>query len=90
LLVGRLGLSLRDAKALDSETIEAVIKHGLEDVKEDWKRFRWLATILVNVSGKSVKRNIQDTDLLRFEDEKKENGFAEFYKSVIDGPRRNE
>lgn len=88
--MGRLGLSLRDAKALDSETIEAVIKHGLEDVKEDWKRFRWLATILVNVSGKSVKRNIQDTDLLRFEDEKKENGFAEFYKSVTDGPRRNE
>jgi len=89
--VGRLGLSLRDAKALDNKTIEAVIKHGLEDVKEDWKRFRWLATILVNVSGKSVKRNIQDTDLLRFEDEKKENGFAEFYKNVTNAPtRRNE
>lgn len=86
--MGRLGLSLSDAKALDSEALEAVIKHGLEDVKEDWKRFRWLATILVNVSGKSVKRNIQDTDLLRFEDEKKDNGFAEFYKNVTNG--RNE
>lgn len=87
--MGRLGLSLSDAKALDSKTLEAVIKHGLEDVKEDWKRFRWLATILVNVSGKSVKRNIKDVELLRFEDEKKDNGFAEFYKSVTDGPRRD-
>jgi len=80
--VGRLGLALSDAKRLDSKTLEAVIKHGLEDVKEDWKRFRWLATILVNVSGKSVKRNIKDVELLRFEDEKKDNGFADFYKSV--------
>ena len=80
--MGRLGLSLSDAKALDNKTIEAAIKHGLEDVKEDWKRFRWLATILVNVSGKSVKRNIKDVELLRFEDEKKDNGFADFYKSV--------
>jgi hypothetical protein len=85
LLVGRLGISLSDAKRFDKDLLEAVIKHGVDNVKEDWKRTRWLATVLVNVSGKSVKRNIKDTELLRFDDEKKNNGFEDFYKSVTNG-----
>jgi len=90
LLVGRLGIALSDAKRLDKDLLEAVIKHGLDDVKEGWKQIRWLATILVNVSGKSVKRNIKDTELLRFEDERKDNGFADFYKNVTDGSTRRD
>ena len=90
MLVGRLGIALSDAKRFDKDLLEAVIKHGLDDVKEGWKQIRWLATILVNVSGKSVKRNIKDTELLRFEDEKKDNGFVDFYKNVTDGSTRRD
>jgi hypothetical protein len=80
--VGRLGLSRRDALALSKEEYEAVIKHGLEKEKEEWKRTRWLATVLVNVSGKSVKKSVKETDLLRFPDERKGNGFADFVRAA--------
>ena len=80
--MGRLGLSRRDALALSKEEYEAVIKHGLEKEKEEWKRTRWLATVLVNVSGKSVKKSVKETDLLRFPDERKGNGFADFVRSA--------
>ena len=88
--MGRLGLSRRDALALSKEEYEAVIKHGLEKEKEDWKRARWLAAVLVNVSGKSVKKVVKDTDLLRFPDERKGNGFADFVRAAHDGERRKE
>jgi hypothetical protein len=80
--VGRLGVSRRDALALSKEEYEAVIKHGLEKEKEEWKRTRWLATVLVNVSGKSVKKSVKETDLLRFPDERKGNGFADFVRAA--------
>ena len=80
--MGRLGLSRRDALALSKEEYEAVIKHGLEKEKEEWKRTRWLATVLVNVSGKSVKKSVKETDLLRFPDERKGNGFADFVRAA--------
>jgi hypothetical protein len=80
--VGRLGLSRRDALALSKEEYEAVIKHGLDKEKEEWKRTRWLATVLVNVSGKSVKKSVKETDLLRFPDERKGNGFADFVRAA--------
>ena len=80
--MGRLGLSRRDALALSKQEYEAVIKHGLEKEKEEWKRTRWLATVLVNVSGKSVKKSVKETDLLRFPDERKGNGFADFVRAA--------
>lgn len=80
--MGRLGLSRRDALALSKEEYEAVIKHGLDKEKEEWKRTRWLATVLVNVSGKSVKKSVKETDLLRFPDERKGNGFADFVRAA--------
>ena len=80
--MGRLGVSRRDALALSKEEYEAVIKHGLEKEKEEWKRTRWLATVLVNVSGKSVKKSVKETDLLRFPDERKGNGFADFVRAA--------
>ena len=76
--MGRLGLSRRDALELSRYEYEAVVKHGLEKEKEEWKRARWLATVLVNVSGKTVKKAVKETDLLRFPEEKRGNGFAEF------------
>jgi hypothetical protein len=57
------------------------MRHGIEAEKEKWKRTRWLAAVLVNVSGKSVKRVVQETDLLRFEDEKKESSLRALLNS---------
>ena len=88
--MGRLGLSRRDALALSKEEYEAVIKHGLDKEKEEWKRTRWLAAVLVNVSGKTVKKQIRETDLLRFHDETKGNGFADFVRAAHNGARRTE
>lgn len=88
--MGRLGLSRLDALALSKDEYEAVVRHGLDKEKEDWKRARWLAAVLVNISGKSVKKLVKDTDLLRFPDEKKSNGFAEFLRAATDGERRKE
>ena len=85
--MGRLGVSRRDALALSKEEYEAVIKHGLEKEKEDWKRTRWLAAVLVNVSGKTVKKQIRETDLLRFHDETKGNGFADFVRAAHNGEK---
>jgi hypothetical protein len=45
--------------------------HAVEAEKEDWKRTRWLAAVLVNISGKSTKKVVSETDLLKFEDEQK-------------------
>lgn len=90
LLIGRLGLSKADALTLTGPQIASVVKHGVEREREEWKRTRWLATILVNVSGKTVKRNVTEKDLLRFPDETKNNGFSEFLKAAQDGARHTE
>jgi hypothetical protein len=45
--------------------------HAVEAEKDDWKRTRWLAAVLVNISGKSTKKVVKETDLLKFEDEQK-------------------
>lgn len=85
--MGRIGISRRDALALSKEEYEAVVKHGLDKEKEDWKRTRWLAAVLVNVSGKTVKRNVTETDLLRFPEERKGNGFADFVRAAHNGEK---
>ena len=88
--MGRLGVSRRDALELGKEEYAAVMKHGLDKEKEEWKRTRWLAAVLVNISGKSVKKVVKDTDLLRFPEERKGNGFAEFLRAAHNGQRRKE
>jgi hypothetical protein len=51
--------------------LNAVLHHAVEAEKDDWKRTRWLAAVLVNISGKSIKKVVKETDLLKFEDEQK-------------------
>ena len=88
MLVGRLGINPSEAKKLTRDELDAVVKYGTERLKDDWKRTRWLAAVLVNVSGKTVKKQIKETDLLRFQDERKGNGFADFVKSIESGRRK--
>ena len=64
------------------------MRHGLEKEKDNWKRQRWLAAVLVNVSGKTVKKVVTETDLLKFEDEKKESSLRALLRSY--GERRNQ
>jgi hypothetical protein len=51
--------------------LNAVLHHAVEAEKDEWKRTRWLAAVLVNISGKSIKKVVKETDLLKFEDEQK-------------------
>ncbi len=79
--MGRLGIAPSEAKTLTLEQLEAVFKHALEREKDEWRRQRWLAAVLVNISGKSVKKAILETDLLAFEDEKKESSLRALLRS---------
>jgi hypothetical protein len=79
--VGRLGIAPGEAKTLTLEQLEAVFRHALEREKDEWRRQRWLAAVLVNISGKSVKKAILETDLLAFEDEKKESSLRALLRS---------
>lgn len=47
------------------------MKAAVAKEKDEWKRLRWLATVIVNIEGKSTKKMVQETDLLRFDDEQK-------------------
>jgi hypothetical protein len=50
-----------------AETAKFYFKRKAEEEKTQWKQTRWLAMWIVNVSGKSVKRNIKETELgIRF------------------------
>ena len=69
--MGRLGLAPSEAKSLTHAQLNAVLHHAVEAEKDDWKRTRWLAAVLVNISGKSIKKVVKETDLLKFEDEQK-------------------
>lgn len=89
-LMGRLGISKGDALTLTRDQMDAVVKHGLDGYIDQWKQTRWLATVLVNVSGKSVKRTVTEQELMRFESEKKTNGFSEFLKAAQHGARHTE
>lgn len=64
------------------------MKYGVEREKDAWKRQRWLAAVLVNISGKSVKKVVTETDLLKFDDEKKESSLRALLRSY--GERRNQ
>jgi hypothetical protein len=86
--VGRLGLAPSEAKTLTKDQLEAVVKHGVEREKDEWRRSRWLAAVIVNMSGKSTKKVVTETDLLKFEDEKKESSLRALLRSY--GERRNQ
>ena len=86
--MGRLGLAPSEAKTLTKDQLEAVVKHGVEREKDKWRRSRWLAAVIVNISGKSTKKVVTETDLLKFEDEKKESSLRALLRSY--GERRNQ
>ncbi len=86
--MGRLGLAPSEAKTLTKDQLEAVIKHGVEREKDEWRRSRWLAAVIVNISGKSTKKVVTETDLLKFEDENKESSLRALLRSY--GERRNQ
>jgi hypothetical protein len=83
-----LGLAPSEAKTLTKNQLEAVIKHGVEREKDEWRRSRWLAAVIVNISGKSTKKVVTETDLLKFEDENKESSLRALLRSY--GERRNQ
>ena len=85
--MGRLGLAPSEAKTLTKDQLEAVVKHGVEREKDEWRRSRWLAAVIVNISGKSTKKVVTETDLLKFEDEKTESSLRALLRSY--GERRN-
>lgn len=70
-----------EAKTLTLAQLEAVFRHGLEREKDEWRRQRWLAAVLVNISGKSVKKVVTETDLLKFDEEKKESSLRALLRS---------
>jgi len=86
--VGRLGIAPSEAKTLTKDQLEAVIKHGVDKEKDEWRRSRWLAAVIVNISGKSTKKVVTETDLLKFEDENKESSLRALLRSY--GERRNQ
>lgn len=79
--MGRLGVAPSEAKNLTLAQLEAVFRHGLEREKDEWRRQRWLAAVLVNISGKSVKKVVTETDLLKFDEEKKESSLRALLRS---------
>ena len=72
-------MSKADAKSLTGSELNAVTKAFREQETEQWKRTRWLATLMVNMSGKSAKRDVKPTELMRFDDERIDNGFNKFW-----------
>ena len=83
-----MGLAPSEAKTLTKDQLEAVVKHGVEREKDEWRRSRWLAAVIVNIRGKSTKKVVTETDLLKFEDEKKESSLRALLRSY--GERRNQ
>jgi len=83
-----LGIAPSEAKTLTKDQLEAVVKHGVEREKDEWRRSRWLAAVIVNISGKSTKKVVTEMDLLKFEDEKKESSLRALLRSY--GERRNQ
>ncbi len=53
-----------------ADTAKFYFKRKVEGEKTHWRQTRWLAMWIVNMSGKSVKRDIKETELgIRFADE---------------------
>ena len=78
-------MSKREAVALTSEEVEAILTAYNEEQIDNWSRTRWLATVLANFSGNAKKGGIKPTDLFKFEHEKKRTGIRDFIKQVKNG-----
>lgn len=50
---------------------KAYAKREQEKEKLEWKRLAWLATEIINISGKSVKHPIRPSQLIKFKDEER-------------------
>ena len=79
-----MGLSKADALSLTSEEVEAVLEAYTEGAKDNWKRTRWLATIVANFSGNAKRSGLKPTDFFKFEDEKYSSGIRELFKIAKD------
>jgi hypothetical protein len=79
-----VGLSKADALSLTSEEVEAVLEAYTEGAKDNWKRTRWLATIVANFSGNAKRSGLKPTDFFKFEDEKYSSGIRELFKIAKD------
>jgi hypothetical protein len=80
LLLGRVGLNKADALSLTGEQVEAVLEAYTEGEKDEWKRTRWLATVVANFSGNAKRSGLKPTDFFRFDDEKYSSGIRELFK----------
>ena len=79
-----MGLSKADSLSLTSEEVEAVLEAYTEGAKDNWKRTRWLATIVANFSGNAKKSGLKPTDFFKFEEEKYSSGIRELFKIAKD------
>jgi hypothetical protein len=79
-----VGLSKADALSLTSKEVEAVLEAYTEGAKDNWKRTRWLATIVANFSGNAKKSGLKPTDFFKFEEEKYSSGIRELFKIAKD------
>jgi hypothetical protein len=70
--------------SLTSEEVEAVLQAYTEGAKDNWKRTRWLATIVANFSGNAKKSGLKPTDFFKFEEEKYSSGIRELFKIAKD------
>jgi hypothetical protein len=79
-----VGLSKADALSLTSKEVEAVLEAYTEGAKDNWKRTRWLATIVANFSGNAKRSGLKPTDFFKFDDENYSSGIRELFKIAKD------
>ena len=54
------------------DVVGRFFSHEKEKEKEMWRRFAFLAAAIINISGKSIKRDVKAEDLVKFADEQAE------------------
>ena len=69
--VGQVGLQPSELENLQLKEffwiLEGFNRRKETENLESWSLVRWVVAQLVNISGKSVKKNIQPTDLFKFD-----------------------
>jgi hypothetical protein len=83
-LVGLAKLSKADALSCTGKEIEAILKAYQQGERWEWERVRWVATTIINYSGK-LKRPLRPTELFKFDDEKKQSGITDLFKIAKNG-----
>lgn len=83
-LVGFAGLSYSDALEIEFSDYEEITKGVKRRENEEWKRARFIATMIVNMSGKSVKNNLRPDQILRIDEpHKKASGQNQNLRSAL-------